>query len=55
MNPVLESRKWWHMRKLHFGCGGREIGGWESYDIDVDLTKPLAFADQSVDYILSDE
>jgi len=39
------------MRKLHFGSGGRAIGGWESYDMDVDLTKPLPFPDQSADYI----
>ena len=33
------------MKKLHFGCGGRNLEGWENYDIEVDIRKPLPFPD----------
>lgn len=33
------------MKKLHFGCGGRNLEGWENYDIEVDIRKRLPFSD----------
>ena len=33
------------MRKFHFGCGGLNLDGWENFDIDVDISKPLPFPD----------
>ena len=55
------------MMKLHLGCGARIEPGWLNLDIDApvnlhafatvrpaDLTRPLAFADASVDMIYSE-
>ncbi len=39
------------MRKIHLGCGPQKIEGWENYDKEVDLTKPLPFENQSVDLV----
>jgi predicted SAM-dependent methyltransferase len=39
------------MRKVQLGCGGNFFPGWENYDIDVDITKPLPFMDESVDFL----
>ena len=38
--------------KLHLGCGGHKIEGWENHDIDVDIRKPLPYADGSAEFIL---
>lgn len=41
--------------KLHLGCGGHKIEGWENYDLpEVDVRKPLPFADQSVSHIFAE-
>ena len=43
------------MRKIQFACGGCRIEGFENYDMDVDITKPLPrdrFPDGSVDLIV---
>jgi predicted SAM-dependent methyltransferase len=42
------------MRKIHLGCGPHRIEGWENYDREVDLTKPLPFENQSVDLIFAE-
>jgi SAM-dependent methyltransferase len=42
------------MRKLNFGCGGNIIGGWENHDIDVDITKPLPYDNDSIDFIFAE-
>jgi predicted SAM-dependent methyltransferase len=39
------------MRKLNLGCGGNIIAGWENHDWDVDITKPLPYEDNSIDFI----
>ena len=39
-------------KKLHLGCGGYQIEGWENHDIDIDIRKPLPFEDGSVSHIL---
>lgn len=42
------------MRNIQFGAGSLHITGWENYDMDVDVRKPLPFQDNSVDCIFSD-
>lgn len=42
------------MRKIEFGSGAHKLLGWENYDTDVDISKPLPFADSTVDYILAE-
>lgn len=39
------------MRKINLGCGGNIIPGWENYDMDVDMTRPLPFENESIDFI----
>lgn len=41
--------------KIQFGAGSLNIDGWENHDMDVDVTKPLPFLDNSVDLIFSDQ
>lgn len=42
------------MRKIQFGCGGNILQGWENYDAEVDISKPLPFENDSVDAILAE-
>jgi predicted SAM-dependent methyltransferase len=42
------------MRKVQFGCGGNRLSGWENYDYEVDISKPLPFENDSVDAILAE-
>lgn len=42
------------MRKVQLGCGGMALDGWENYDLDVDIRKPLPFPDGSVDRIFAE-
>ena len=39
------------MRKVQFGCGSNRLDGWENHDMDIDITKPLPFENDSVDFI----
>lgn len=39
------------MRKIQLGCGSNRLQGWENYDIDVDITRPLPFESNSTDII----
>ena len=39
------------MRKLQFCSGGLAIPGWESFDMDVDITKPLPFEDGCASHV----
>jgi predicted SAM-dependent methyltransferase len=41
------------MRKVHLGCGQRSYDEWENYDRNVDMTKPLPFEDNSIDYFFT--
>ena len=38
-------------RKLHFGCGQKLLGGWDNYDREVDIARPLPFPSGSADVI----
>lgn len=42
------------MRKLNLGCGGNLLTDWENHDADVDISKPLPYADNSIDYIFAE-
>lgn len=42
------------MRKVQFGCGGNRLEGWENYDRDVDISKPLPFEDNSIKFIFAE-
>lgn len=42
------------MRKLNFGCGGNRLEGWENFDLDVPINKPLPFPDQCAQLILAE-
>lgn len=43
------------MTKVQFGSGGNILEGWKNLqEHDADITKPLEFADNSVDYILAE-
>jgi len=39
------------MRKLNLGCGGNILDGWENHDMDLDITKPLPYDGNSIDFI----
>jgi len=49
-------------KKLHLGCGPREIGGWLNADLTpatdtilrLDASRPFCFADDSFDYVFSE-
>ena len=40
--------------KLHFGCGQNFLGGWENHDIEVDISKPLPYGDNSADFVYTE-
>ena len=42
------------MKKLHLGCGGHHLEGWENHDVDVDIRNWLPYEDNSVDFIFSE-
>lgn len=37
--------------KLNLGCGTNRLDGWKNHDADVDITKPLPWADGSASFI----
>lgn len=38
--------------RLNLGCGTNRLDGWHNYDAELDITRPLPFADNSVEFIL---
>ena len=40
--------------KVNFGCGDNRLPGWINHDFDVDITKPLPYADNSVDLVFAE-
>jgi hypothetical protein len=41
-------------RKIQFGCGSNVLSGWENYDAEVDITRPLPFPDGSADVVFAE-
>lgn len=42
------------MLKLNLGCGTNKLKGWENHDDDVDITKPLPWADGAADFVFAE-
>lgn len=42
------------MIKLNFGCGGNRLDGWQNFDVDCDISKPLPFPDAHANFILAE-
>lgn len=42
------------MKNINLGCGENRLDGWENHDSDVDITKPLPWPENSVDFILAE-
>lgn len=42
------------MRKIQLGCGSNHLNGWENYDMEVDITKPLPFEQNTINAILAE-
>lgn len=42
------------MIALNFGCGTNRIEGWKNFDNEVDIARPLPFADRYADFILAE-
>lgn len=40
--------------RLNFGCGKNKLAGWANYDSEIDISKPLPFADGSADHIFAE-
>lgn len=40
--------------KLNLGCGGNVLKDFENHDIDVDITRPLGWEENKVDFILAE-
>lgn len=42
------------MLKLNLGCGTNRLPGWDNFDAEIDITKPLPFGDGEADFILAE-
>lgn len=42
------------MNKVNFGCGSNRLEGWNNFDMDVDIRKPLPMSSNSVHFILAE-
>lgn len=42
------------MLKVEFGSGAHKLDGWINHDKEVDISKPLPYENNSVDYILAE-
>ncbi len=40
--------------KINFGCGGNRLDGWQNYDDDVDITKPLPFDNGVASFVFAE-
>jgi len=42
------------MKRYHFGCGPFKIDGWENYNREIDLRKPLPFPDAEAEFVFTE-
>jgi len=42
------------LKKVQFGSNSNKLTGWENYDVDVDITKPLPFKDGSCSHLYAE-
>lgn len=42
------------MRKIQFGCGGNKLEGWENYDAEVNIARPLPFSGAAIDFVFAE-
>lgn len=42
------------LKKLQFGSGGMQLDGWESYDMDTDIRRPLPFGPNTAQFIFAE-
>ena len=40
--------------KINFGCGTNKLEGWNNYDAEVDIRKPLRWLDDTIEYIFAE-
>jgi SAM-dependent methyltransferase len=40
--------------KLNFGCGTNSLFGWQNFDAEVDISRPLPFPDAHADFVLAE-
>lgn len=40
--------------KVQFGCGGNLLSGWKNHDAEVDISKPLPYRNETVDFIYAE-
>jgi SAM-dependent methyltransferase len=40
--------------KINFGCGTNHLPGWDNFDAEVDITRPLPFGSGVADFILAE-
>ena len=40
--------------KVNVGCGSNKLDGWQNFDADLDITNPLPFDDNNIDFILAE-
>lgn len=52
--PPVSVCKYARSVKLNLGCGKNKLDGWENYDAEVDITKPLPFEHNYAEYIFAE-
>lgn len=40
--------------KLNFGCGTNKLDGWQNFDAEIDITRPLPFPENHADFIYAE-
>lgn len=40
--------------RVNVGCGTNKLDGWQNYDAELDITKPLPFGNETVNFVLAE-